>query len=66
MKTIVMEKPPYDGLLKARCESDLEQAYKIAAIQRGVDMADLVRSGLREYAARALQPQSREFKPHGV
>ena len=47
---LVIVKPRFTGLLKTRCEPDLEQTYKFVAAVRKVDTADLVRDALREYA----------------
>jgi len=57
-------KVSFNGLLKARCETELETTYRLAAMQRKVDTSDIVRDALRDYAARALKPQSRDL--HGV
>lgn len=45
-------RPPKNGLLKARCETDLENFYANLATFRQVDVADVVREALREYADR--------------
>ena len=62
----LMVKVSFSGLLKARCETELENAYRLAALQRKIDVADIVRDALRDYEARALRPATREMKPHGV
>lgn len=40
------------GLLKARCEVELENTFEREAARLGVDTSDLVRAALREFAPR--------------
>ena len=40
------------GLLKARCELELENTFEREAARLGVDTSDLVRAALREFAPR--------------
>jgi hypothetical protein len=66
MKQIVVVKVTFTGLLKARCEPELEQAYRVEAMLRKVDTADLVRYALRDYAARSLRNREIEHAQRGT
>lgn len=48
----LMKKSPKNGILTARCETDLENFYSQLALFRRLDKSDLVREALREYADR--------------
>ncbi len=49
-----MSKPPKTGLLKARCEEHLEDAFEKHAANRGVDTSDIVREALRDFYHRVI------------
>ena len=50
--TALAPKTPKHGLLKARCEEDLELFYTNLARLRHQDTADVVRLALRDYRQR--------------
>lgn len=63
MKQPAIVKVTFTGLLKARCEPELEHAYKVQAMLRKVDTADIVRDALRDYAPKLLS-QNKEVNSH--
>ena len=52
MKANTPCKPRKNGLLKARCELELETTFEREAARLGVDTSDLVRAALRAFAPR--------------
>lgn len=53
------------GLLKARCESELEQWYEGLAYVRRVDVADVVRDALWDFQQRAVA-QSNQIRDRSL
>lgn len=60
MKSSTVVRVEFKGILKARCEVELEHQYRCTAALRKVDMADLVRDALRHYAPKLSKSRDAE------
>lgn len=52
MKPVPFHREAKNGVLRARCEWNLETHFRNLAMLRRVDVSDVVREALRDYAAR--------------
>jgi predicted transcriptional regulator len=58
-----LQKTPKNGILKARCETELEDFFSQLAQFRRLDKSDLVREALREYAERKKRDVCQALTP---